>query len=903
MVKNLKNTVLIDTEEYNLNAVYSDEAGKVSQPLTIKKSLINRTAEEAFDGSENKLVEYVPATGGKYKGLVLIDNSTSDYISAYNSLSDNDKDKTVINSGQIDNRIVNLTGAPLCVWNASFNPAEPAKNLYALKESSDKVHSFTVITGPEADLQLLQDAISGTLSEGSQELSYSLYSSLGGVSAGLKVDRADNASGVVVVPAKHYGTYGGQTMEHNVSAIGEGVFSQEDAITGVVISQGVGVVGKNCFNSSKNLKYVVIPDSIYELGGSDSDNRESYISYYNQCFYGCSGLKTVLLGTGIKSIGRGTFQNCTGLTSIVIPKNVTTIGREAFKGCTNLISIVLPAGLTSVADNAFADCSNLKTVYYTGQEANWANIAISSTGNSQLISAQKVYDYVVPPAQTAPSAPNAQVDISAISNSPILYICEDDESITVPASNKIFLKLPGDSNFIEISKGAARLESPEGAATPGYYTYETLAAIIAGINSRLTALGSTTLSLPTVFDNTGHVIIPEELPDEILTSNKVLVEEDVVPTVQQLEEAISKIQGKNISDITGIIDSNEDSITKLRADLNDLTAEVTYELDHNQDNQIFATNSRIDNIENNIPKIEGKINDLDENLTKSIQENVATIEEKINDLEENLTKSIQDNVTTIEGKISDLEETDMLTNLKSGYVTKTVGGITANKTLSEQLSETTSLEDLIRKLLGIQTGIAPSGLTITISPSSIEAALNAKSQVVTATWQITGTTTYTGNYTPTIGGKTGSSTTNPSGTISEISLSFDGAQTSVTVTGQVSYDAGEGFTGNTLEDSATLTIQRKCFYGPKKEVLTSVNRTTVNSWTITTASIANDFFVIRYPKAWGTLSSIIDNDTNYEALGSAFSSTPDTVTENGGDYYQYETINKQNGAMNFTLKT
>jgi hypothetical protein len=614
MAKELSKVVKIENEEYNINAIYSDEAGKVSQPLTIKKSLSNRTIEESFDGSDGKTLEYVPSTGGKYKGPVIIDNSTSDYISAYNNLSDDDKNKTIVNSGQVNNRIVNLTGAPLCVWDASFNIADPTKNLYALKESSDKVHNFTVITGKEADLQLLQDVISGAFSEGSQELSYSLYSSLGGIAAGLKVDGVDNASGVVVVPAKHYGTYDGQTMDHNVSAVGDGVFSQKDAITGVVISQGVHVVGKNCFYGSKNLKYVVIPDSIQELGGSDPDNRETYNSYFNQCFYGCSGLKNVLLGTGIKSIGRGTFQNCTGLTSIVIPKNVTTIGREAFKGCTNLISIVLPAGLTSVADNAFADCSNLKTVYYTGQEANWAEIVISGTGNSQLTSAQKVYDYVVSAAQTAPSAPNAQVDVSAISNSPILYICEDDESITIPASNKIFLRLPGDSNFTEISKGAARLESPKGATNAGYYTYETLAAIIAGINSRLTALGSDALALPTTLSvlNTEHTLVPD-LPNEIINNNEnVVVEETVVPTVQELAEAIVKSYGNTTWDknntqsslasaLTHLKGENADNISALRDDLNALAEEVEFEL--SGENIATGINSRLDEQDETIGKI------------------------------------------------------------------------------------------------------------------------------------------------------------------------------------------------------------------------------------------------------------------------------------------------------------
>jgi hypothetical protein len=128
----------------------------------------------------------------------------------------------------------------------------------------------------------------------------------------------------------------------------------------------------------------------------------------------------------------------------------------------------------------------------------------------------------------------------------------------------MYLRLPKSNEIVEISKGAARLETPEGAATQGYYTYETLAAIIAGINSRLAALGSKDLTLPTTLNvsSTEHILVPD-LSDEIVNSNEnVIVDENVVPSVQDLAAAI---------------DENAGDISILREDLTTLTNEVLYE--------------------------------------------------------------------------------------------------------------------------------------------------------------------------------------------------------------------------------------------------------------------------------------------------------------------------------------
>jgi hypothetical protein len=100
-----------------------------------------------------------------------------------------------------------------------------------------------------------------------------------------------------------------------------------------------------------------------------------------------------VIPNSISSIGYGAFYNCSSLTSIVIPDIVTSIGNSAFSGCSSLTSIVIPDSVTSIGSYAFVGCSTLKDVYYTGSEAEWAEISIdnSYSGNSYLINATRYY--------------------------------------------------------------------------------------------------------------------------------------------------------------------------------------------------------------------------------------------------------------------------------------------------------------------------------------------------------------------------------------------------------------------------------------------------------------------------------------------------------------------------------
>lgn len=79
-------------------------------------------------------------------------------------------------------------------------------------------------------------------------------------------------------------------------------------------------------------------------------------------FYGCSGLTSVTIGSGVTSIGSSAFYGCSGLTSITIPESVTSIGELAFSGCSGLTSVTIGSGVTSIGKWAFCWCSGLTSV-------------------------------------------------------------------------------------------------------------------------------------------------------------------------------------------------------------------------------------------------------------------------------------------------------------------------------------------------------------------------------------------------------------------------------------------------------------------------------------------------------------------------------------------------------------
>lgn len=172
-------------------------------------------------------------------------------------------------------------------------------------------------------------------------------------------------------------------------------FELRDAVTKVVIEDGITYIGRVCFFFLENVTEVSIPDSVTAIGESAFSScaklakieiPDSVTTIGNTAFQSCSALVSVSIPGSVTQIGDAAFHSCSALTEVVLPDSVTELGRGAFGLCENLTSITLPAGIKTIRKNTFFECVKLKDVYYAGYEIQWNAVNIWD-GNEYLTAA------------------------------------------------------------------------------------------------------------------------------------------------------------------------------------------------------------------------------------------------------------------------------------------------------------------------------------------------------------------------------------------------------------------------------------------------------------------------------------------------------------------------------------
>ena len=128
--------------------------------------------------------------------------------------------------------------------------------------------------------------------------------------------------------------------------------NMRNLIKTVIIKSGVTSIGEFAFYGCKNLTYVEIPNSVKSITG----------------FENCSNLTSITIPDSVTSIASSTFSGCSRLKSINIPNGLKSISAYTFKDCISLKTVTIPASVKTIYDNAFSGCSGLYNIVFCGSE-------------------------------------------------------------------------------------------------------------------------------------------------------------------------------------------------------------------------------------------------------------------------------------------------------------------------------------------------------------------------------------------------------------------------------------------------------------------------------------------------------------------------------------------------------
>ena len=167
--KRFDNNLVVNNEAYDITAVYSDEAGKVTNALEVKKQVdfdstlpgINADTVSGmmseFDGSVPGSVTIVPAEGGAFTGPVMFKRFQE------LGLTEDEAQNLAVNRADITKLLSDLTGCPCYRWDGEtltpityVRPGTGQTETPATSGSSEQSESvfalFNIVIGTEAVL-------------------------------------------------------------------------------------------------------------------------------------------------------------------------------------------------------------------------------------------------------------------------------------------------------------------------------------------------------------------------------------------------------------------------------------------------------------------------------------------------------------------------------------------------------------------------------------------------------------------------------------------------------------------------------------------------------------------------------------------------------------------------------
>ena len=166
------------------------------------------------------------------------------------------------------------------------------------------------------------------------------------------------------------------TVDSGTLRIADYAFGDNAYLTEIVLPSGLKVIDEFAFYNCSKLSDISIPSTVTTISSQafgktaalKSITIPGSVSSLENVFYS-SGIQSVVLQNGVKTIGIRCFENCKNLKNVTIPESVTKIGIGAFYDCVSLESLLIPESVTSIGNSAFSGCSKLTLKVYAGSKA------------------------------------------------------------------------------------------------------------------------------------------------------------------------------------------------------------------------------------------------------------------------------------------------------------------------------------------------------------------------------------------------------------------------------------------------------------------------------------------------------------------------------------------------------
>ena len=140
------------------------------------------------------------------------------------------------------------------------------------------------------------------------------------------------------------------------------VYPQNKNLTEYTVPDSVEEIAEFAFYYARNLKKITIPDKVTSIGDD---------------VFAKSKMETIILGSGITEIPHSCFY-FSSIKSVVIPDSVKTIAYGAFYACHSLETLVIGSGVESIGGSVIRYAEKLSAVHYNGTQEEWDAIEINA---------------------------------------------------------------------------------------------------------------------------------------------------------------------------------------------------------------------------------------------------------------------------------------------------------------------------------------------------------------------------------------------------------------------------------------------------------------------------------------------------------------------------------------------